>query len=100
LYAKATAFDIDLVSVKLKFLFNSFFILLPDSGNKTIFFILYLSKYLINSLKSYHLSVHHRNIVQIWSQNVFIASIVLSGVVDIESSIKVILLYVHMFSNL
>jgi len=38
--------------------------------------------------------------VPIFSQNVLIASIVLSGVVEIPSSIKVISLYSHIFSNL
>jgi hypothetical protein len=71
-------------------LFNSSKILAQVSGNNTIFSILYLFKYETRFLKSYHLSVHHKNIVQIFSQNVFIASIVLSGVVEIASSIKII----------
>jgi hypothetical protein len=76
--------------MKLYFSSSNFLIFIELSGNKTIFFISYFSSSKINFLKLYPLSVPPRNIVQILFQNVFIASIVLSGVVEIASSINVI----------
>jgi hypothetical protein len=84
----------------LKLLSRSLAISRPEFGNNTIFSMLYFFKYLTKLLKLYHLSSHHKNIVFIFSQKVFMASIVLSGVVEIASSIKVISLYTHIVSNL
>jgi len=51
---------------------------------------LYCSKILTSSSKAYPLSVPHKNIVAISLPNVVIPALVLSGVVEIASSIKVI----------
>jgi hypothetical protein len=67
------------------------------SGKSTIFLTFDCSRILIKFSKLYHLSVHHKNIVSKSFLNVFIASIVLSGVVEIASSIKVIQQNVHKF---
>ena len=69
-------------------------------GNKTIFGILYFFIVFLSSAKSKPESSFPIKIVQIFSQNVFIAAIVDSGVVAIASSIKVIHLKVHIFSCL
>jgi hypothetical protein len=62
------------------------FMLFQEGENKTMFFISDLIMYFANSLKSYHLSTHPKNIVSIFLFRVLIACIVLSGVVDIASS--------------
>gem|GEM_PF-4512063 len=67
------------------------------SGNKTIFLIQVFLIISTKFSKSYHLSVHHKKIVSTSFIYVFIASIVLSGVVEIASSMNVIQLNVHIF---
>jgi hypothetical protein len=88
--ANFTASFILFVSIKLYLSSINFLIFIELSGNKTRFLMLYFSNSKMSFSNSYHLSVHHKKIVQILSQNVFIASIVLSGVVEIASSINVI----------
>ncbi|HBB04296.1 TPA: hypothetical protein DCZ39_05395 [Patescibacteria group bacterium] len=55
---------------------------------------------MIKLSKTYPLSVHQRKIVSICFPKVWIAWMVLSGVVEIASSIQVMPAYVHIFSIL
>jgi hypothetical protein len=90
LKANSTASCILFVSSILNLSSSNNFILSQLFGNKTILKIFLFSSSLTNFSKQYHLSVQPKNIVQTLSLYVFIASIVLSGVVEIASSIKVI----------